>query len=376
MTQKNEPLQNQNSLSRRDFLKRSGYTLAGGATAISFAGCEFLQQASVNKPKDDRLIFANLVHLGYNMWADRKVDDWGGKKKYKEHIVKNVAAHDYLRCDQKLWDDIAKKMSEAGMNMMVIDLGEGVKYKSHPELGVRGAWNTKRLKKELAKLRALGIEPIPKLNFSTSHDTWLGEYSRCVSTPTYYKVCGELIAEVCELFDKPRFFHLGYDEESARHQGRYAYVVVRQHEQWWHDFYFFVEQVEKNGVRPWIWSDYVWNHAEEFYKKMPKSVLQSNWYYGTDFSKFEAGAFDKSNTTRARIQSYIDLDKQGYDQIPTASNWGAAENFAQTVEFCKKHLSSEHLKGFLQTPWTTTLEPFRDHHIEAIKVVGDVIAKT
>ena len=132
MTPKKELPQNQTSFSRRSFLKRSGYALAGGVTAMSFAGCNSQQLATVCKPQDGRLIFANLVHLGYNMWADRKVDDWGGKKRYKEHIIKNVAAHDYLRCDQKLWDDIAKKMSEAGMNMMVIDLGEGVKYESHP----------------------------------------------------------------------------------------------------------------------------------------------------------------------------------------------------------------------------------------------------
>ena len=65
------------------------------------------------------------------------------------------------------------------------------------------------LKEELKKLRDAGLEPIPKLNFSTAHDTWLGPYSRCVSTPTYYKACEDLIEEVVELFDKPRFFHLG-----------------------------------------------------------------------------------------------------------------------------------------------------------------------
>ena len=38
----------------------------------------------------------------------------------------------------------------------------------------------------------------------------------------------DLIAEVSELFDGPRFFHIGMDEETFQHQRMYHYVVVRQ----------------------------------------------------------------------------------------------------------------------------------------------------
>jgi hypothetical protein len=55
--------------------------------------------------------------------------------------------------------------------------------------------------------------------------------------------------EVSDLFDKPRFFHLGMDEENAEDQKWLNHVVIRQHDLWWHDFYFFVDQVEKNGSR-------------------------------------------------------------------------------------------------------------------------------
>ena len=120
-----------------------------------------------------------------------------------------------------------------------------MRYESHPEIAVQDAWSTERLRKELARLRKLGLEPIPKLNFSTTHDAWLGVYSRQVSTPPYYKDCEDLIEEVIRLFDKPRLFHLGYDEETAGQQADKDYVVVRQHELWWRDFQFFVKQVER-----------------------------------------------------------------------------------------------------------------------------------
>jgi hypothetical protein len=110
----------------------------------------------------------------------------------------------YLRFDQSLWDDLLKKMQQAGMNLLVIDLGDGVKYQGHPEIAVKGAWSTHELRGELKRMRAMGLEPIPKLNFSATHDAWLGKYARCVSTDTYYTVCLDLIAEVNRLFDRPR----------------------------------------------------------------------------------------------------------------------------------------------------------------------------
>ena len=206
------------------------------------------------------------------------------------------------------------------MNMLVIDLGEGVKYKSHPELVVKGTWSTKKLRKELKAIRKMGLEPIPKLNFSTAHDAWMGPYSRCVSTKPYYKVCRDLIKKAVDIFDGPRFFHLGMDEETAEHQRHYAYAVMRQHDLWWHDLEFLVKQVEKQKARPWGWSDYVWHHPDDFYIRMPESVLQSNWYYGKSFANSDTGA-----------NAYKGLEEHGYGQIPTGGNWSCPENFQRTV---------------------------------------------
>ena len=300
------------------------------------------------------MIWAYLLHLSYNMWADRDVPE------RRDHY----GAKPYLRLDTGLWNDILKKMADIGMNMVLIDLGDGVKYESHPEIAVRDAWTVNSLEDELSKIREMGLEPIPKLNFSACHDTWLGPYSRCVSTDTYYEVCRDLIREVNEIFDKPRFFHLGMDEETAQHQRYYRYVVIRQYDLWWHDLYFLFEQVEKGGSRPWIWSDYLWHHPETFFNKMPKSVLQSNWYYGPKFNK------------RIKyVKAYLDLEEHGYDQIPTGSNWAVPENFQKTVTYCRRHIAPERLLGFLQTSWRPTLEVFRPQHMQAIGLVGQAIAK-
>jgi hypothetical protein len=247
--------------------------------------------------------------------------------------------------------------------MVVLDLGDAVKYESHPEIAVRDAWTVGELRTQLAKARQLGIEPIPKLNFSTTHDVWLGPYSRCVSSDTYYGVCKDLIAEVVRLFDKPRFFHLGMDEETAEHQRYYGHVVVRQYETWWKDLFFLVDAAEKAGVRPWIWSDYIWHHPEVFLQKMPKSILQSNWYYAADFG-------DNVNYVKA----FADLETHGFDQIPTGSNWTHPDNFSKLVTYSKNHIAPERLFGFLQSTWKPTLKARRLRLLEAVDLVGQVIA--
>jgi len=285
------------------------------------------------------------------MWCDREV---AGKN------LRYNAAKPYLRCDDSLWNDLLPAMADAGLNMVILDLGDGVQYASHPEIAVQNAWSVTRLKQELQKMRDLGLAPIPKLNFSTCHDAWLGQYARMVSTDIYYGVCRDLIAEVIDIFEAPRFFHLGMDEEIAYpHQQNFEYLVVRQYDLWWHDLNFYVEQVEKGGVRAWVWSDYVWHHAEEFYAKMPRSVLQSNWYYDLKF-----------NRQVPEVKAYVELAAQGYDQVPTGSNYNTAGNFEKTVPYCLKNIAPERLLGFMQTVWRPTLEECRSRHLEAIAEVA------
>lgn len=304
--------------------------------------------------KQDK-IWGCLLHLSFNMW--------------EEYISPHRPFRGYrpdLRLSESLWSDSIEAMAKEGVNMVVIDLGDAVKYDSHPEIAVNNAWSPERLRKELKKIRDLGMEPIPKLNFSTGHDTWLKEYSRMVSTDEYYKICADLIKDVSSLFDTPRFFHLGMDEESAAHQSYYKYVVVRKNDSWWGDFYFLVGEVEKNGSRAWIWPDYMlWNEPEQFFKNMPKSVVQGNWFY----EKLE-------KTDQKYVKEYIDLNNSRFDQIPTGSyHDNNPYSIGSTVEFCKKHIDDKHLLGFLQTFWKPTIEENRERILKGIRLLGEAKRK-
>ena len=304
-----------------------------------------------------------FLNLGYNMWSDIPVDAWSGTKK---EDVGFVSASGTLRFDEAVWRRLTDRMVRRGFNAVVIDLGEGCAYPSHPELAVNGTWSVEKMRAELKRLRGIGLEPIPKINFSTSHDTWLQDYGRMVSTPEYYKVCSDVIRDVCEIFDGPRLLHLGYDEESFGHQSKYAFSVVRRGSLWWHDFLFFVKEVERHGVRPWIWSDYVWGHKDEFLEKMPKSVMQSNWYYR---QWFDLDTIPEQR--RHHLESFLALEKAGFDQIPCGSNWACDENIAGLVKFCRKNVDPSRLKGFLMTSWCATVPQFEQKLAQGIDLAGD-----
>ena len=321
------------------------------------------------------MIWSNLLHLSYNMWNDNIAEKYRAPNLVCETCDEARfwvnGYRPFLTFDENMWNTLLEEMVAAGINMVIIDLGDAVAYESHPEIAVKNAWTPEKLKNELVKMRKLGLEPIPKLNFSAAHDIWLGEYSRMVSTKKYYEVCSNLINEVIDIFDTPRFFHLGMDEELAQHQAKLNYVVIRQNELWWGDLYFLIGEVEKRNVRSWIWSDYGWTHPEMFFKKMPKSVLQSNWWYrGTNF---DLDQLEEPNKTSVKL--YYDLEKHGYDQVPTGSNHYINENMEATVENCAKFIDPSRLLGFMQSPWRPTLPACMKEHKNAIDQLGRAIQK-
>jgi len=291
---------------------------------------------------ENNMIWSYFLAISHHFSTD------GSRTQYNSWYTKPDDYEEENKIDVSTWDDCVKYIAERKYNMLVVDLLDGVKYDSHPEISAPDAWSKDFLKKKLREARDLGLEVIPKLNFSACHDTWLKEYRRMVSTPTYYKVCADLIAEVCELFDYPRLFHLGMDEEAEIYQQGYEMITIRGDQLWWHDSYFLFNECEKHGARPWVWSDYAWDHPKEFAKMMPKSVLQSNWYYDS---------FKNYSDIRNRwIATYEELDKLGYDQVPTMCSYISRRNAFQTVAHGKEKLDPSLLKGFLSAPWIKVVE--------------------
>lgn len=284
-----------------------------------------------------KMMWAFFIKLSTNMWGDE-----GGTRKYSPFFPELIT-------DDNVWREVVDFLPSQGINTVLIDVGDGIQYESHPEISIPGAWSKDKLKKELDHMRSIGLTPIPKLNFSTGHDTWLKEYSRMVSTSIYYQVCEDLIKEVAEVFDYPEYFHLGMDEENAADQKSMAYCCIRQKDLWWHDAYFFFDICEKLGMRPWVWADFCWAEPDNYLKKMPKSVLQSNWAYNA-VKRNPDGSYPD-----VKYQTYVKLEEAGFDQVPTSSTWTVWYNSEQTMELGKREIAPERLKGYMTAAWHFTI---------------------
>lgn len=292
---------------------------------------------------ESKMIFAYLIHLSDNMWGDIPKDNAD---------VPGSGYSQELYADYDTWRQLIDFLPAQGFNTVVIDLGDAVQYESHPEIAIKGAWSKDFLKQELEHMRSIGLTPIPKLNFSACHDAWMGIYSRMLCTPTYYQVCEDLIKEVAELFGYPALFHLGMDEENQSMQRNFEFCCIRQHDLWWRDLYFYFDVCQKVGTRPWVWADACWTYfgkQEEYLTKMPKSVLQSNWWY-KPLERNKDGQIEDF-----RYQGYFALDRAGFDQVPTVSTiWGCVNNAQQTMELARQELNPALIKGFMTAPWRFT----------------------
>lgn len=302
-----------------------------------------------------------LVHLSMDFSASKKWKDLP----LSEHF------------DKELWADCVDRAQDARMNAIVLEVINGIEYKSHPEISRPDAHSQEWIKEQVKLCRDKGITLIPKLNFSTTHDMWLGEYARMVSTSTYYKVVKDLIEEVYELFDRPPYFHIGMDEEDNKHQARRDYVVYRQGELYMHDLRYLVDCVKALGATPWFWSCPLFDMTEAFTKEFkPDELVLSPWYYNAFrrehwtpvesraeyVAYYNEGDYAKMNIRFVEEDPFLvnfrakalPLMEQGYCYIPCASVYNRCDwNTVDLMEYFRDNGIDRQIFGYISAPWTT-----------------------
>ena len=312
-------------------------------------------------------MWATLVHLGYNMWGDQV-------HRYIPKVLSHLST-DVMRVDEERWVEYTEILAQNGCNTLIVDVGEALRYESHPELAVEGTWSREKLQKDLARLRSIGFtEIIPKLNFGAGHDTWLKQYDHMLSSKIYYEVTRDLIHEALEVFDT-KHIHLGMDEEQYRFQNptRRGLAIIRRRDGWWRDLYHLVNCAEEMNARAWVWSDPIWYNPDEFVRKMPKSVIQCNWYYGANFGN-TPGELPSDHSTNC-LGCFDLLDQHGFDQMPTGSNcYGAEQNLLDMTKFCWDHLDHDRFLGLMDAPWGTVRRQAKERQDRSAVHLGEARA--
>lgn len=294
--------------------------------------------------------------------------------------------------DNDVWDAVVDTAASEGINTIVIDLLDGIHYGSYPELAIEGAWTRQRLKKEIKSLREKGITAIPKLNFSATHDNWLGDYGNILSSPTYYRVCRELITEVSYLFDNPRYIHLGMDEESARHAKSGSPSVYRHGKLLWHDLQFLCDCVRDTGSIPWIWSDHMFNNPEEFKANIiPEDIVISPWmysaikkehytpitsrkayidYYGEEpYRSMNLTYVEEDPFVRNFMANALPCAEAGYDIVPCVSTVNKCiYNAGDTLEYFRDNALAGSVKGYITSPWRALVKSNEEAVLNDIRV--------
>lgn len=178
-------------------------------------------------------------------------------------------------------------MRQAHMNLLVLDVEDGVRYKKHPELARHYSVPMAHLKALCAAAHGLGMEVVPKLNFSKSernvHDEWMRPHTDSVNWKNrltdWWRVAEDAIGELVRACKPRRFFHLGMDEDHSRSLSQYVADIKRLR-----------SILKGHGLRAVIWNDSCYEdrdviaqvHADKSRAAealLPKDIVQIPWDY-------------------------------------------------------------------------------------------------
>lgn len=307
--------------------------------------------------------------------------------------------------DKEVWNRIVDKCVECGYDAIVIDVSDGMKYQSHPEIADPDAWTVEEMKQELHRLRDLGIALYPKVNFSAAHDHWIKEYRDKLSTPEYYAFCKDIIEELYDVFEAPRYIHLGLDEEFPDVAATNSHY--REREQAFIDYRIMIDYVRNTGATCMMWASTCMHNLDIWEKYIPKDVVfglghyyefeKENWtkvadqdeavrnyYWG---GKFETRSLyqkylERYGNTRIEyveqdetVRMYMDfleiLGEKGYKFYVITSNIFIDTNDRSSVAYYSKWKYRDSIIGHFGLPWVSTTKK----NEKAILTETEVLAK-
>lgn len=319
-------------------------------------------------------MWATLVHLTMNMWGSKDNE---------------------MYWDDSSWNELIGECVNYRINTIVLDIGDGLQYETHPDISVDGAWSREKMREEIAKCKAKEITVLPKLNFSAVHDQWLGEYHRMLSTSTYYKVCKDLIDEVSEVFGSPKYFHIGMDEEDHSHAVTEDLVIYRKDDLLFKDFRFLCDCVKESGATPWVWHDSLFSFPEKFRQYFsPDEIILSPWHYYafrqehlTPITKhdflyeyYSTGEYANMNLNYVEEDPFFVTFRQqavpnaehGYKYVPCASTIFKCEwNHQDLVEYFEENMPEGCVLGYMTAPWCVPKEQKLDAFRESFKSLDE-----
>jgi hypothetical protein len=196
---------------------------------------------------------------------------------------------------------IDRVVARSRINMLILELKGGYQSAVHPEISrAKGAWSRAELEAVIERARSHGIEVIPALN-TPAHARWIGTAHPelleeetavllCTRHPDTRTLVEDLYNELIEIFDQPRFVHIGHDEigwrthrkhesqRCVRCQGTPRWQLLAEDLVWHH------KTLAALGAKPMLWSDMLvegWNGKQDgIYRatnRIPEAIRSDFW---------------------------------------------------------------------------------------------------
>ena len=292
-----------------------------------------------------------------------------------------------LDFDREVWNNIVDKCVECGYDAIVLDVSDGMKYKSHPEIADPDAWTREEMTAEIHRLRDMGLKLYPKVNFSGMHDYWIKDYRKIRATDEYRAFCKDIIEELYEVFEAPRYIHLGLDEEFP---DRADELGFRTGDTLFNDYKFLINVVKDLGSTPMMWASTCMHTPGEWEKHIPEDVIfAAGHYYEFEKEKWTkiadqapwvqkyywGGMFERRNLYKKylerygntkieyveqdeTVQMYMDfleyISERNYKFYIITSNIFIDTNDRSSVEYYSKWKYKDNILGHFALPWVRT----------------------
>ncbi|MGC9348597.1 MAG: hypothetical protein ACP5JG_10705 [Anaerolineae bacterium] len=245
--------------------------------------------------------------------------------------------------------EVIDAMAAAGLNLLVIDCADGVRYASHPELARHYSVSMTTLEALVDRADDHGIEVVPKLNFSQSglhrHNHWFRPHNDLFDSSRYWELAFEVIDELIDVMRPPRFFHVGMDEDHWRSYDQYVVAIQTLH-----------AGLANRDLRTVIWNDSacLWPQAAIHLDKSlaaeqsgPQDVVHVVWDYN--------GA---KPDVLARVR------EGGYEL------WGAPGREPSLVSEMREAVLAAGGTGILLTRWVPCVADNRDELLDHVRTLG------
>ncbi len=252
---------------------------------------------------------------------------------------------------------VVEAMGQANMDTLIVDIADGVKYASHPELQRHYTVPMSDLAQLAEASHAAGVDIVPKLNFAKSgrnlHDIWMyphaSQFLFTEGMDNYFRVAADLIGKLVDVCKPKHFFHLGMDEDHFRSIGQYVDAIERLR-----------ETLTGHGLRTMIWNDSCHDFPEEIAQvhaeksmaaepKLSKDIVHVLWHYKL-----------------VCPDAIRRISEQGFDV------WAAPGRDETMIHQWHEALIKQGGSGMLMTNWQKCIPANRESILELVRLAGTV----